>query len=196
MVSAGDGFAAAARLFTKLSSGSGATGGAMGGRGRSGAAALALAAGLGAALCRRSWPERDQRRDPRGRTLHWYGGALLAALPERALLLSHTDLDWGPARYLRLCEGARPDVTHLSVQLLPYPWFERQKALYPNVTFPALFPGVSTHKSDLANGRLIEEFVAANWAAFGAGAAGGGGIFLDLQAVEESDHGRPHRSRG
>ena len=32
---------------------------------------------------------------------------MLAVLPPKALLLSHTDLDWNSVRYLRTCEGAR-----------------------------------------------------------------------------------------
>lgn len=127
-------------------------------------------------------------------------------------------------RYLRTCERRRPDVVHLSAQLLPYPWFKRQHGAYPNVTFPPLFPGVSTHKRDNANGQLLEEFILANYAKFGGsdielgtalssknrkkkrknkktsapatvgasdldsqgGSNGGGGIYLDLQAVDES----------
>jgi len=115
-------------------------------------------------------------------------------------------------------------VVHLSAQLLPYPWFKRQHGAYPNVTFPPLFPGVSTHKRDNANGQLLEEFILANYAKFGGsdievgtalssknrkkkrrkkntstpatvgasdlssqgGSNVGGGIFLDLQAVDES----------
>ncbi len=66
---------------------------------------------------------------------------------------------------------------------MPYPWFERQKKLFSNVTFPDVFQGVSTHKSDVANGRLIEEFVRANLPRFPSG------IFMDLQAVDESHIG-------
>jgi hypothetical protein len=44
---------------------------------------------------------------------------VLDQLPPRSLLLSHTDLTWNPVRYLQTCEGQRPDVTHLSLQLLP-----------------------------------------------------------------------------
>ena len=107
-------------------------------------------------------------------------------------------------RYLRQCEGRRPDLTHLSVQLLPYPWFERQKedkALYPKVVFPPLFPGVSTHKRDPGNARLIEEFLVANWRHFGGqqgggrdgggkkGKKGGSGIFVDMQSVDDPQIG-------
>jgi hypothetical protein len=44
---------------------------------------------------------------------------VLDHMPPGSLLLSHTDLTWNPVRYLQACEGLRPDVTHLSLQLLP-----------------------------------------------------------------------------
>ena len=142
--------------------------------------------------CRSRWPLADQRRDGHGFTMHKYGEAILNVLPPNALLLSHTDLDWNSVRYLRQCEGRRPDVTHLSVQLLPYPWFSRQKsanspALYPGVTFPPLFAGVSTHKRDEGNARLIEEFLAANWKAFGSYGSGAveRGLFIDMQCIDD-----------
>jgi hypothetical protein len=53
---------------------------------------------------------------------------------------------------LQACEGLRPDVTHLSFQLLPYPWFAtRQAPLYPAVTFPPLPKHVSTHRHHVRN---------------------------------------------
>lgn len=74
-----------------------------------------------------------------GWVMHKYGEHALQSLPAHALLLSHTDLDWNPIRYLRNCEGLRSDVTHLSLQMMPYPWFpSRQAHLYSNVSFPNL----------------------------------------------------------
>ena len=52
-----------------------------------------------------------------GWTVHRYGEALISSLPPNALLLAHTDLDLNSVRYLRECEGMRPDVTHLSFQV-------------------------------------------------------------------------------
>ena len=74
---------------------------------------------------------------------------------------------------------------HSTIATPPERRFHRQKALYPNVTFPPLFPGVSTHKTDAANARLIEEFLQANLD----GPGGAGGVFLDLQAVDEAQIG-------
>jgi hypothetical protein len=90
---------------------------------------------------------------------HRRGAALLAALPPGALLLSHTDLDLNAARYLRLCEGvgstsssssgsssSSRGVSHLSLQMLPYPWFRQtQTALLrkQGVTLPPNFAGMT-----------------------------------------------------
>jgi hypothetical protein len=52
-------------------------------------------------------------------TVGRFGRALLGSLPPRSLLLSHTDLNYNAVRYLQACEGLRPDVVHLSLQLLP-----------------------------------------------------------------------------
>jgi hypothetical protein len=101
---------------------------------------------------------------------HRRGAALLAALPPGALLLSHTDLDLNAARYLRLCEGvgrtsstssstsstntsssssssssSSRGVSHLSLQMLPYPWFRQtQTALLrkQGITLPPNFKGM------------------------------------------------------
>ena len=190
---AGNGFAAVMRLFLGLFQ--------LSEHKRSGgpikfSMAMGVAVSIISAHITRSYEVSNQRRDRHGWAMHSYGEAMLSVLPQGALLLSHTDLDWNTVRYLRSCEGRRKDLTHLSVQLLPYPWFDNQKVLYTNVTFPPMFPGVSTHKTDPGNARLIEEFILANFDRFGEqdnaqteAAHGGSGIYLDLQAVDESQIG-------
>jgi hypothetical protein len=42
------------------------------------------------------------------------------------------------------CEGKRPDVTHVSLQLMPYPWFSKQRHLYPSVLFLPVSKDAST----------------------------------------------------
>jgi hypothetical protein len=111
------------------------------------------------------------------------------AAPLRSLLLSHTDLDWNPVRYLQHCEGVglpsdeyfkkssfralvKPSsanqtgtvVTHLNFQLMPYPWFvQTQAPLYPDVVFPEMiFPGVSTDRASEGNAQLVTRFLTAN----------------------------------
>jgi hypothetical protein len=48
-------------------------------------------------------------RSKTGWIMHKYGEAILDTLPRNSLLLSHTDLDWNPTRYLRECEHHRQD---------------------------------------------------------------------------------------
>jgi len=166
---------------------------------------------LGALLHQR-WPEADKSRVD---VLHRYATAKLASIlpvlpdteaPAHSLLLSHTDLDWNPVRYLQHCEGVGLDpsmphksplarylpyrtqhtttgvtatstflgastavalpglLTHLSFQLIPYPWFkDTQQPLYPHVKFPATnFAGVSSDRASEGNAQLILRFLHAN----------------------------------
>ena len=87
--------------------------------------------------------------------LSMYGRSILNSLPRHAVLASHTDLDWNTVRYLKVCEGdimrennilvnTYDDITHVSFQLMPYPWFIKQQApLYHPLKFPKPFTGVS-----------------------------------------------------
>ena len=153
-------------------------------------------------------------RSKSGWIMHSYGEAILEALPQNSLLLSHTDLDWNPTRYLRECEGKRkdfyaenrPDVTHLNFQMIAYPWFKHQQApLYPNTVFPRVdFRGISTDRFSEGNAVLVVNMLVGNGAStFGAasladsdkhsansfrneaGHAFTGGIYLDMQAVND-----------
>ncbi|CAM9766485.1 unnamed protein product [Ectocarpus fasciculatus] len=125
-----------------------------------------------------------------GWTMHLYGQALLSALPQRALLLSHTDLDLNAARYLRVCEGLRTDVTHISLQMMPYPWWESTQAdLHPGVVFPPILRGVSTKRESEGNAALVTRFLAANLPQERQ-------IFLDMQAVDEREIGAVGFYRG
>jgi hypothetical protein len=115
--------------------------------------------------------------------MHHYGEEILASLPQGALLMSHTDLNWNSIRYLQTCEGMRLDVVHITFQLIPYPWFQRQQPLYEAVHFPKIFAGVSTNKMSDANARLVVEFIYANAPNFEH-------IFLDAQAINEKHLGK------
>ena len=154
------------------------------------------------AVLRARWPAMD--KSSAGYVLHNYGTALLHSVmhtgdvndsdsvtsvsPAPALLLSHTDLDWNPVRYLQNCEGVgvgyvdissgdggsnkvnvhsvtqQPLITHLSFQLMPYPWVPAQQApLYPHVRFPSTsFQGVSTDRFSEGNAQLILRLLRAN----------------------------------
>jgi hypothetical protein len=164
-----------------------------------------------------------------GWVIHSYGQLILDSLPEGgSLLLAHTDLDWNPVRYLRHCAGLRTDVTHLSFQLMPFPWYpKQQQPLYPHVSFPdARFKGVSTDRSQEGNALLIRRFLQANGAdsiplttdhdkfsnrtTLSASSSSGGrsgrnrstsspfpgGIYIDMQAVNEVEIGSGGQWRG
>ncbi len=121
-------------------------------------------------------------RSKSGWIMHKYGEAILDSLPRNSLLLSHTDLDWNPTRYLRECEHyrtdtyelekggglkeTRPDVTHLNFQMIAYPWFKKMQApLYPHVVLPRVdFAGISTEKMSEGNVILITNTVVGNGA--------------------------------
>ena len=101
-------------------------------RGRNLLAAVCFSASVVIAMARRDvvasttkegyfWDSIDlQNRSTTVLGVGQYGHAILDSLPQRSLLLSHTDLNWNSVRYLQSCEGLRPDVVHLSLQLLPY----------------------------------------------------------------------------
>jgi hypothetical protein len=65
-----------------------------------------------------------------------YARAVLAPLPENAILLINYDQQWTSVRYLQICEGFRSDVTAMQLSMMTYPWFQHKRALYPNITFP------------------------------------------------------------
>ena len=60
-----------------------------------------------------------------------HGIATLESVPQNALLVSFTDLNWNSIRYLQACEKRRLDVVHLNFQIMPFPWFSKtQTKLY------------------------------------------------------------------
>jgi hypothetical protein len=118
-----------------------------------------------------------------GNMIQLFGQNILDSLPKNAILLSHTDLDWNSVRYLRDCEGKRRDVTHLSLQIMPYPWFHRQQNKFPTIKFPNTnFLGVSTDRMSEGNSILIDRFFAAN-------AAANGTMYIVMQAINEMEIG-------
>ncbi|TMW57179.1 hypothetical protein Poli38472_003104 [Pythium oligandrum] len=106
------------------------------------------------------------------------GTSVLASLPANAVLLSYTDIQWNAVRYLQACEAQRPDVTHLNLQIMAFPWFKRQHPLYDSVIFPAVRSDVSTNRSSQAYAHFLGRFLHANLPRHA--------IFLDLHAVDEA----------
>ena len=116
---------------------------------------------------------------------HNYGRSIIDSLPNQSLLISHTDLDWNSVRYLRNCEMQKVEFTHVSAQLLPYPWFQKQieAGFYPKVAFPPIQPGVSTNKFEEGNAVLISNFLIANLNS----GNHKGGVFVDMQAINDAE---------
>mmetsp|Transcript_21791 Transcript_21791/g.42884 ORF Transcript_21791/g.42884 Transcript_21791/m.42884 type:complete len:794 (+) Transcript_21791:80-2461(+) len=114
-----------------------------------------------------------------------YADTLLASLPTGALLVSHTDMNWNSVRFKQACQGKRPDVTHLSFQMMPYPWFHSKQApLYPNVTFPKLPKhGMETQRGSETNSQMVVQFCRSNAVQFK------GEVFIDLHSLDDSKLG-------
>lgn len=101
-------------------------------------------------------PAADRRHD---RRVEQFARAALEGLPQNALVVSKGDLYWNTLRYLQFCEGLRPDVELLDIELLKAPWMNRRvREHLPRVSLPAglyrsaTAPGGSSY--DLA--RLFE----------------------------------------
>ena len=150
--------------------------------------ALAVASIVALGRVETLYPAHDFGRD--GLAMKAHGLAVLNGLPARSLLLSHSDLHWNPSRYLRTCERRRPDVEHVSLQLLPYPWFARQKRAYGNVSWPDVPPRPSTDVAADAYEVMLSDAIAANLGGFP------GGVYVDLHGVYEPRIGSLGRWRG
>lgn len=143
-----------------------------------------------------------------GDIMHRYAASTLDTIPEHSLLLSHTDLDWNPMRYLRTCEPFNKTLTHLSIQLIPYEWFPRQMVHYPQFQLPDVtFPGVATGRMSEGNAQLIMRLLAANGVQHDisyptddmrrfANQRFPGGVYLDMQAINEGEIGNAGEWRG
>ncbi|KAJ0411625.1 hypothetical protein ATCC90586_004094 [Pythium insidiosum] len=108
-----------------------------------------------------------------------FGEHLLDGLPVNAVLLSYTDIQWNSVRYLQVCESQRSDVQHLNLQVMAFPWFRRQHALYPGISFPALRPDVSSDRLSTGYAAYLSEFIQAN-------SPRDAPMFLDLHALDDA----------
>ena len=98
-----------------------------------------------------------------------------------ALLISTTDINWNSMRYLQTCEGMYPNLIHVSLQIAPFPWFQKQQHLYQGVVFPAILSDASMQKGSQGHTRLLSRFLESNINRFK------GGVFIDLHSI-------PHES--
>ena len=95
--------------------------------------------------------------------MYSYADSIVSTLPRGSVLVSHSDINWNSVRYVLECESKRPDVIHLSFQIMSYKWFKRQANLYPSIKFPNMnFPGLSTDISTNGNTKMVLDFVRAN----------------------------------
>ena len=103
---------------------------------------------------------------PLGNYFERHGQAVLDSMPQNALLLSFTDLNWNSIRYLQECENKRLDVTHLNFQIMPFPWFEKtQRKLYnsASVKFPKIsYSDASMQKGTRGHAKILTDFFMAN----------------------------------
>lgn len=117
------------------------------------------------------------------------GAAALDAFPPHSIVLLNGDLNNNMLKYPQQCEGRRPDVSLLSLQLMSWDWFVPvQRANYPNVTFPGVRYHVNTPRSF-----NIKRFLDANVAPPGPAAGSKkkvrspGGVFL-CGPFKDGDH--------
>jgi len=81
------------------------------------------------------YPASDRRQE---RRVAQFGREALEQLPQNALVISKGDLYWNTLRYFQFCEGVRPDVDLLDVELLKAPWMSRRvREHLPRVNLPA-----------------------------------------------------------
>jgi hypothetical protein len=75
-----------------------------------------------------NWSSSDRSREPRASAARQVAEAFLASAPERALLFTAGDNDSYPLWYLQQVEGRRPDVTLVTISLLPAGWYQDEIA--------------------------------------------------------------------
>jgi hypothetical protein len=93
-------------------------------------AAIGRAAGLALAAVpiAANWRVASRRREPDASTAGAFARALLHAAPPRAVLLVRADNDTYPLWAVQAAEGLRPDVTPVTLSLLPAAWYRRELA--------------------------------------------------------------------
>ena len=81
----------------------------------------------------------------------------LETLPPNAIVLCSGDLQFNPGLYMTRCEGVRPDVAFISLQLMSYRWYGLNGTIkWPGVVFPG-----RSHWPD-EHGYSLQKFFEAN----------------------------------
>lgn len=101
-------------------------------------APLAVAWLLVSAQIASNFQERDESQNT---FVQEFGTQLLVGLPKDSILLTLGDLPGNAARYVQTCEGVRPDVRLIDLEMMTYEWYLPMLAKnFPGVTFPAEVP--------------------------------------------------------
>ena len=75
-----------------------------------------------------NWRASDRSREPAASAARALATALLGSAPPRAVLFTAGDNDSYPLWYAQQVEGVRPDVTVITVSLLPATWYQAELA--------------------------------------------------------------------
>jgi hypothetical protein len=73
-----------------------------------------------------NWAVGDRSREPRASAAALVGRTLLASAPPNAVLFTAGDNDSYPLWYVQQVEGQRPDVTLVTLTLLPAQWYQAE----------------------------------------------------------------------
>ena len=73
-----------------------------------------------------NWRAVDRSREPRASAAHRFASALLGDAPPRAVLFVAGDNDTYPLWYAQQAERQRPDITLVTVSLLPAEWYQAE----------------------------------------------------------------------
>eukprot|EP00475_Leptophrys_vorax_P037040 TRINITY_DN6334_c0_g1_i1.p1 TRINITY_DN6334_c0_g1~~TRINITY_DN6334_c0_g1_i1.p1 ORF type:complete len:741 (-),score=147.68 TRINITY_DN6334_c0_g1_i1:51-2273(-) len=87
-----------------------------------------------------------------------YARSIVGAVPKNSIILLNGDISHNTFKYLQHCEGFRPDVDMLSLQLMSWQWFSHQRKHHPRVHFPN-----EHYNPFLPNGFSLKQLLDANW---------------------------------
>jgi hypothetical protein len=108
-----------------------------------------------------NWRAVDRSHEPQATAAHTVATALLASAPRNAVMFTAGDNDSYPLWYAQQVEGQRPDVTLVTLSLLPAEWYQEELARRT---------GLRWRNEPVAGARLRHEQVAAQLSAAARGA--------------------------
>ena len=101
---------------------------------RGGWVALWMAFAFLAAQVQCNYTDRDESQNTHVRD---FGHSLLKGLPPNAILLCYGDLPGNAARYVQTCDGVRPDVRVIDLEMMTFEWYlPMLEHSFPGVVFP------------------------------------------------------------